>query len=144
LAQYFVSEGRCQFCHTTAGNVEHMIAGDSGFICNACVVACSALLQPAASQADAEERPDRYAFQRLARHFAPLRPQELLATSRSFALRQQADLQAALDELFGDRVVPPEVRAIEEGSYRWRQARSGPATLLGSAFTTSNLSSATK
>jgi hypothetical protein len=83
-----------------------MIAGDSGFICNACVVACSALLQPSASQPAAEERPDRYAFQRLARHFAPLRPQELLAMSRSFALRQQADLQAALDELFGDRVVP--------------------------------------
>jgi len=83
-----------------------MIAGDSGFICNACVVACSALLQPSASQAPSEERPDRYAFQRLARHFAPIRPQELLATSRSYALRQQADLQAALDELFGERVVP--------------------------------------
>jgi len=106
LAQHFVSEGRCQFCHRTAGNVEHMIAGDSGFICNACVVACSALLQPSASQAPAEERPDRYAFQRLARHFAPLRPQEVLATSRSYALRQQADLQAALDELFGERVIP--------------------------------------
>lgn len=38
MAQHFVSEGRCQFCHSTAGNVEHMIAGDSGFICNACVV----------------------------------------------------------------------------------------------------------
>ena len=38
--------------------------------------------------------------------FAPLSPQELLATSRSYALRQQADLQAALDELFGERIVP--------------------------------------
>src|SRR5262245_9955825 len=83
-----------------------MIAGDSGFICNACVVACAALLQPSAPQAAADERPDRYAFQRLARHFAPMRPQEVLATSRSYALRQQADLQAALDELFGERVVP--------------------------------------
>src|SRR4029450_8830642 len=106
FSQALCCEGVCEFCHTTAGNVEHMIAGDSGFICNACVVACSALLQPAAAEAAAEERPDRYAFQRLARHFAPLRPQELLATSRSFALRQQADLQAALDELFGERVVP--------------------------------------
>jgi hypothetical protein len=83
-----------------------MIAGDSGFICNACVAACSALLRPTASQVLPEERPDRYAFQRLARHFAPVRPQELLATSRSYALRQQADLQAALDELFGERMVP--------------------------------------
>jgi hypothetical protein len=106
VAQHFVSAGRCQFCHSTAGNVEHMIAGDSGFICGDCVAACSALLQPSARPIPAEERPDRYAFQRLARHFAPLRPQELLATSRSFVIRQQADLQAALDELFGDRVVP--------------------------------------
>src|SRR4051812_36558564 len=83
-----------------------MIAGDSGFICNACVAACAVLLQPVASRAQAEEPPDRYAFQRLARHFTPIRPQELLATSRSYALRQQADLQAALDELLGDRVVP--------------------------------------
>jgi hypothetical protein len=84
-----------------------MIAGDSGFICDACVAACAALLgsgQPAVAASAA--RPDRHAFQRLEKHFAPLRPQELLATSRSFSLRQQADLQAALDELFGERVVP--------------------------------------
>jgi ATPase family protein associated with various cellular activities (AAA) len=83
-----------------------MIAGDSGFICGDCVAACSALLHRSAPSTPEEERPDRYAFQRLARHFAPLRPQELLATSRSFVIRQQADLQAALDELFGDRIVP--------------------------------------
>ena len=82
-----------------------MIAGDSGFICNACVDACAALLHPTGSPKP-DQRADRYAFQRLARHFAPLPPQELLATSRSYALRQQADLQAALDELFGERVVP--------------------------------------
>ena len=84
-----------------------MIAGDSGFICNACVVACSALLNTTLQpQPAAEERPDRYAFQRLERHFAPLRPQEVHATSRSYVLRQQADLQAALDELLGERSVP--------------------------------------
>ena len=26
MAQHFVSEGRCQFCHTTAGDVEHMMS----------------------------------------------------------------------------------------------------------------------
>ena len=83
-----------------------MVAGDSGFICSACIEACSALLRPAESQATTRERPDAYAFQRLARHFAPLRPQEMLATSRSYLLRQQADLQAALDELFGEWIVP--------------------------------------
>ncbi|HET7697177.1 MAG TPA: AAA family ATPase [Vicinamibacterales bacterium] len=106
MAQQFVSQGRCQFCHKTAENVEHIIAGDSGFICNECVAACSTLLQPAAAGPVREERREGYAFQRLARHFAPLRPQELLATSRSYPLRQQADLQAALDELFGERILP--------------------------------------
>lgn len=106
MAQHFVSEGRCQFCHQTASNVDHMIAGDSGFICNRCVEACAVLLRPAADQPKPEERPDRYAFQRLARHFAPLRPHEMMATSRTYPVRQQADLQAALDDLLGERAIP--------------------------------------
>jgi hypothetical protein len=104
--QFFVSEGRCQFCHQTAGNVDHMIAGDSGFICDKCAHECVALLQAGAPEKAPEERPDHYVFQRLSRHFAPARPQEMLATSRTFALRQQADLQRALDHLFGERTVP--------------------------------------
>src|SRR4030095_17093801 len=51
VPNFFVSEGRCQFCHNTAGNVEAMIAGDSGFICNQCVQACAALLRPAEAAA---------------------------------------------------------------------------------------------
>jgi ATPase family protein associated with various cellular activities (AAA)/ClpX C4-type zinc finger protein len=106
VTQFFVSEGRCQFCHRTAANVDQLIAGDSGFICNDCVQACSALLRPGEGPAKREEHTDRYVFQRLARHFAPARPHEMLATSRAFPLRQQADLQKALDELFGERIVP--------------------------------------
>ena len=107
MAQLFVSQGRCQFCHRTAGNVEHMIAGDSGVICNDCVEACSTLLRKGAPAPEEHpERADRYVFQRLAKHFAPARPHEMLATSRTFPLRQQADLQMALDNLFGERRVP--------------------------------------
>jgi hypothetical protein len=106
VAQLFVSEGRCQFCHRTASDVDHMIAGDSGVICNHCVEACAALLRPEQQQEAAKERPDRYVYQRLERHFAPLRPHEMLATSRTYPLRQQADLQKALDDLFGERRVP--------------------------------------
>jgi hypothetical protein len=107
MTQYFVSQGRCQFCHATAGNVEHMIAGDSGFICNNCVQACAALLEPATDvPSERQEAADRYVFQRLARHFAPLRPQEMLATTRMYPLRQQADLQTGLNALFGERSVP--------------------------------------
>ncbi len=106
VAQFFVSEGRCQFCHRTASDVDHMIAGDSGVICNHCVEACAALLRPGTVDADHHDRPDRYVFQRLARHFAPMRPHDMLATSRTYPLRQQADLQRALDDLLGERRVP--------------------------------------
>jgi len=106
MAYYFVSAGRCQFCHTTASDVEHIIAGDSGLICNKCVESCVALLKPKEEQAEQAPPPDRYVYQRLARHFAPATPQEMLATSRTFQLRQQADLQRALDELLGERTVP--------------------------------------
>lgn len=83
-----------------------MIAGDSGFICSGCVDACWALVHPTGVEPRKEEQPDRHVFQRLTRHFAPLKPHEMLATSRAFPLRQQADLQNALDELFGEREVP--------------------------------------
>jgi hypothetical protein len=106
MANLFVSNGRCQFCHGTAAEGEHMIAGDSGFICSSCVEACAALLQPAEPSTPRHESADRYVCQRLAKHFAPIRPHEMIATSRMFPVRQQADLQKALDVLFGERTVP--------------------------------------
>ena len=67
----FVSDGRCQFCHSTAADVAHLIAGDSGFICDACVKSCANLLAPAEAAAQPKPEPDRFIFQRLTRHFAP-------------------------------------------------------------------------
>lgn len=49
---------------------------------------------------------DCYAFQRLTRHFAPARAYEMQATTRTFPIRQQADLQRALDTLFGAPRMP--------------------------------------
>ncbi len=106
MSQLFVSEGRCQFCHRTASNVEHLIAGDSGLICSHCVQACVSLLQTDQPEGAAKVSAGRYVFQRLTVHFAPDRPHEMLATSRTFPIRQQADLQRALDDLLGERVVP--------------------------------------
>jgi hypothetical protein len=97
---------RCQFCHNTANNVSRMIAGDSGFICDECVRRCAALLDRPADGSSTEAHSDRYLFQRLDRHFAPHRPQDLLTTSRTYPARQQADLQRALDVLFGERRIP--------------------------------------
>jgi hypothetical protein len=102
-----ISEGRCQFCHRSGDDVERLIGGDSAYICSDCVQACTALLQqPGESRQQPEPAAERYLFQRLIRHFTPLRPQELIATSRTYPLRQQADLQMALDELFGERRIP--------------------------------------
>jgi hypothetical protein len=114
MGQSFVSDGRCQFCHRTASNVGHMIAGDSGFICSDCVQACVKLLQPQTEEPAPAERADRYLFQRLARHFAPERPHDMMATSRTYPLRQQADLQRALDDLFGERAVPENFVGIRQ------------------------------
>src|SRR5262245_23745989 len=92
-----------------------MIAGDSGFICDRCVEACAAMLRPTEEGAPKPTgSTERYLFQRLARHFAPWRPQEMLATSRTYPLRQQADLQQALDDLFGERQVPENFRGIRQ------------------------------
>lgn len=109
-----IAEGRCHFCHGTASEGEQLIAGDSGFICSGCVRACSELLQPAEDAPRRQEPPERYLFQRLAGHFAPARPQDLIATSRTYPLRQQADLQKALDDQFGERSIPEDFVGIHQ------------------------------
>jgi hypothetical protein len=100
-----VAAGRCQFCHRTANEVAHILAGDSGFICDECVQKCVGLLAPQDSK-PAVPTSARYAFERLERHFAPRSVNEVQATSRTFPIRQQADLQQALDDILGERTVP--------------------------------------
>lgn len=114
MSHLFVSEGRCQFCHSTSRHVEHLVAGDSGLICNECVAACAALLAKGHEPTAADQRLDRFVFDRLTRHFAPMRPHEMLATSRRYPLRQQADLQAALDEVLGERRIPDNFVGIRQ------------------------------
>ena len=81
MTELRISAGRCQFCHRTADDVERMVSGDSGFICSDCVQACHSLLQPAAERAQPKDAPaERQLFQRLARHFSPQRPGELITT----------------------------------------------------------------
>ncbi|MES2888182.1 MAG: ATP-binding protein [Pseudomonadota bacterium] len=63
-------------------------------------------MRPTSPEAAQNKPAERYLFQRLVRHFEPLRPQELVATSRTYPLRQQADLQKALDDLLGERRIP--------------------------------------
>jgi energy-coupling factor transporter ATP-binding protein EcfA2 len=116
MTMMMVANGRCQFCHRTADDVAQIVAGDSGFICNECVAACSALLAPKAASNDADQFAERYTFQRLIRHFAPRRAHEMLVTSRAFPTRQQADLQQALDSILGEPHVPENFVGIQPHS----------------------------
>ena len=109
-----VSTGRCQFCHRPAQDGEQLLAGDSAFICKQCVQICADLLQPGNEASPAEDIPVRHVFKRLEAHFAPNRPQSLVTTSRSYPLRQQADLQLALDDLFGPRTIPDNFIGIHQ------------------------------
>lgn len=97
---------RCQFCGSSADDVRRLIAGHSAFICDECVERCRTALSAAPVAEKPKPSRDRYLHHRLVRHFAPLPPQELFATSRSYPLRQQADLQSALDDLLGERHIP--------------------------------------
>jgi energy-coupling factor transporter ATP-binding protein EcfA2 len=126
-----VSAGRCQFCHRTADEAGQMLAGDSSFICSRCVQTCAAALTPKSTPTNIDaDRADRFVFQRLVRHFAPHRAHEMLATSRTFPSRQQADLQLALDELLGERSVPENFLGLQ---IQYRHETVGYAKLLESS-----------
>jgi predicted AAA+ superfamily ATPase len=117
MPQLNLSTGRCQFCHAKADEDDRIVAGDSAFICEDCVNSCVALFKSDAEPAVQVERTDRYVFQRLTRHFAPTPLNEIQATSRTYPLRQQADLQLALDELLGARVVPDNFIGAQPGRH---------------------------
>jgi hypothetical protein len=117
MTELRISAGRCQFCHRTEDDVPKLLSGDSAFICSDCVARCNTLLE-----VDPDETPDEAPqslplYERLARHFEPARPQDLIASSRTYPLRQQADLQLALNDLFGERRIPENFVGIHQ-AYR--------------------------
>jgi hypothetical protein len=112
MSQLMITTGRCQFCHAKPADGEGVVAGDSAFICADCVARAVELISNSESGAR-QDRRDRYVSHRLAQHLAPLPPTEVLTTSRTFPQRQQADLQLALDDLFGERIVPDNFVGIQ-------------------------------
>lgn len=102
-----VGEARCQFCSSSSSESQ-LFAGGVGLICIDCARKC---VETSTSDGSAGRSPfasgdEQYVYQRLFRHFAPRSALEMQSTRRSFPLRQQADLQRALDELLGSRIVP--------------------------------------
>ena len=106
MTELRISDGRCQFCHRSASDVPRLLSGDSAFICSDCVALCNTLLEPDGRVAKVAPPPAPALRARLASDFEPARSQDLIATSRTYPLRQQADLQRALDDLFGERRIP--------------------------------------
>ena len=117
MTELRISEGRCQFCHRSASDVPRLLSGDSAFICSDCVALCNTALEPADGSEDVAPPIIQALWARLAQHFDPARPQDLIATSRTYPLRQQADLQLALDDLFGERSIPESFVGIHQ-AYR--------------------------
>ncbi|MDH5275217.1 MAG: AAA family ATPase [Gammaproteobacteria bacterium] len=115
MSALIVAGLRCQFCHNTADDQRLMIAGDSGVICSHCVASSQKLMASGGEQPEAPTT--LYLFQLLDSHFAPEKPASLQVTSRTFQIRQQADLQLALNELFGERVIggSQSVRCLKNG-----------------------------
>ena len=107
-----VSEVRCLFCHGLGTPDLTMLLGDAGSICADCVNACHKALHPAGEVV--VERIERQIALRLAAHFAPRVPEDMLALARTYPLRQQADLQRALDESLGERRVPTNFVGIHQ------------------------------
>ena len=127
MTELRISAGRCQFCHRSADDVPRLLSGDSAFICSDCVEQCNLLLAPD-DDAEEEAAPAPPAlWARLALHFDPLRPQDLVASSRTYPLRQQADLQLALDDLLGERRIPEDFVGIHQ---QYRHEMLGFAKLL--------------
>lgn len=106
MSELRITEGRCAFCHRKQEDGLRMLAGEAAYICSECVQRCNTLLQHDGPPPEDEPSSATYLFQRLTRHFQPLRPQELVTASRTYPLRQQADLQQALDSLLGERRIP--------------------------------------
>jgi len=73
-------------------------------VCGNCLTACAKALvgREAKSPARQQQRRRRLISELVERHFDPLQPDDLTTTLREFPGRMRADLQGALESLFGD------------------------------------------
>lgn len=104
---------RCYVCDKSEHQVKKLSASPPWFICSECVDECYQFL--AEKRAEREETSahenvalherspdDKYVHTLLQHFFHLLRPEELVTSSWIFSIRMRADLQNALDELFGN------------------------------------------
>ena len=90
----------CSFCQKASTDVEKMIGGRNGAICDECVLTSSRMLKSSISTTKFQ-----FAHQLLDWHFGCISPDEIVKTSRSYPGRVRADLQLAIDELFTSKAI---------------------------------------
>jgi len=90
----------CSFCQKASTDVEKMIGGRNGAICDQCIVSSGQILKSSVSTAKF-----RFAHQLLDWHFGNVSPDEIVKTNRSYPGRVRADLQLAIHELFTSKAI---------------------------------------
>ncbi len=90
----------CSFCQKASTDVEKMIGGRNGAICDECIVTSGRMLKSSISTAKFH-----FAHQLLDWHFGSVSPDEIVKTNRNYPGRVRADLQLAIDELFTSKAI---------------------------------------
>jgi len=101
------SDENCSFCGKSKQEVNHLIKGDDGYICDACVASCVGVLDKLKLTGDNNQSANsktrmKYIHEFVRKHFYPLHTSELITATREFPLRMRVDIQCAFDKLLGD------------------------------------------
>lgn len=88
---------KCSFCGKPSEQVKILFAGQSGNICNECIVSGASHLN---SKLPAQQF--KYAYEMLDWHFSGISKEEIVTSSRKFPARVRVDLQLALEEVMKD------------------------------------------
>ena len=94
LPGHDVAATRCDFCSAAKEESQILISGRTAHICDRCILARARNL----SEFSADKH-FKYAYEALARHFAGIPQDQLVATTRQFPGHMRADVQSALDKL---------------------------------------------
>jgi hypothetical protein len=109
MATAIVNTRRCGFCEKYECHVRFLVAGPSGFICDACVGKASELLAERLSDhgsftgepLSVGVNHEKFAYSLIRKHFYPANTNDVVTSSRVFPARMRADLQKALDARLG-------------------------------------------
>jgi ATP-dependent Clp protease adapter protein ClpS len=91
---------QCSFCGRPQGDVTMFYAGQSGCICDGCLLAGAERIA-----VGVKSHQFKFAHEALAWHFAGMLKDEIVSSSRLFPGHMRADVQVAIDRLYADGVL---------------------------------------